>query len=734
MKRKTSKGANRWLALLLVFFMAVSLMPMPALAAEAESEPEAGTITVSLSILGDTAHGEGGGVHTLADKNLEKWLDNQEYEVDANATVFDLLIKAMGEAGITFKSESGAYGAYITEVTCNGVTLDGMTNGATGGWMFTINGVHGFYGVSDQHMESGDVIVFHYTDDYSRENYGTISAVIAADLIYALPEVEELTLEDAKAVMEAQEAFQALTEEDKAQITADRKEKLEQAVARITELQEESRETLEEIYQKTAEHLSGLADQYTIQVGTTGGEWMVIGLARAGVLTEQQAAAYYANAKTYIDENINDSEQLHRAKSTDNSRVVLGLTAIGKDVTNVNGHNLLAGLADLTYLKKQGINGPVWALIALDSHDYEIPALTGTGVQVTRENLVETILEAQLADGGWTLAGTEADPDLTAMAIQALIPYCQNNHKAEEAVNRAVEALSALQNTDGSYTSKGIASAEACAQVIVALTALDIDPAKDSRFVKNGKSVLDALLGFYVEDGGFAHMAGDVVNGMATEQAYYALTAYYRMEAGEKSLFDMRDVTITKVPVEPEKPVTPEKPDTPDQPEKPNKPVTPNQPEKPEKPATPNQPEKKVYNILDGKDGLKWTVEKGGNVTICADGALADFQNLKVDGNLVDPANYTLKAGSTIVTLKSSYLKALGKGEHVVTFVYKDGETSMTLPLGEGGKPQTKADLSSPQTGDEQNDLFVMIMLAAAAGMAVVMMEKKRREGMNGLF
>ncbi len=50
--------------------------------------------------------------------------------------------------------------------------------------------------------------------------------------------------------------------------------------------------------------------------------------------------------------------------------MILALTAIGKDVTNVGGHNLLAGLDEMSYVTYQGINGPIWTLIALDSHDY----------------------------------------------------------------------------------------------------------------------------------------------------------------------------------------------------------------------------------------------------------------------------------------------------------------------------------------------------------------------------
>ena len=223
-------------------------------------------------------------------------------------------------------------------------------------------------------------------------------------------------------------------------------------------------------------------------------------------------------------------------------------------MTNVGGHNLLKGLDSMDYIQTQGINGPIFTLIALDSHNYP------TMGDVTREKLIQVILDAQLTDGGWNLSGENADPDMTAMAIQALAPYYKTNETVKAAVDKALEALSALQRNDGGFGSWGTVNSESCAQVIVALTALGIDPIADSRFVKNGLTVLDALASFYVTGGGFRHTAGGDRDGMATEQGYYALAAYYRLLAQKTSLYDMSDVTVT---VTPDQPVTPAKPESP---------------------------------------------------------------------------------------------------------------------------------------------------------------------------
>ena len=292
------------------------------------------------------------------------------------------------------------------------------------------------------------------------------------------------------------------------------------------------------IYEATGTYINSLG---TPSVGSTGGEWMVIDLTRSGYDCPE---GYYENVVDYVNENINDKEQLHRAKSTDNSRVILALTSAGYDVTDVDGHNLLMGLTDMTYLKKQGINGPIWALIAFDCHGYEIPVNADATEQATREKIIAYILEKQLEDGGWALSGKVADPDMTGMAIQSLAPYYETNTKVKAAIDKAIICLSEKQYDNGGFGSIDGICSESCAQVIVALTTLGINPETDPRFAKNGVSVVDAMCLFAVEGGGFAHIPDAGINGMATEQAQYALVSYFRFLDGKTSLYDMSDVDI----------------------------------------------------------------------------------------------------------------------------------------------------------------------------------------------
>ena len=369
----------------------------------------------------------------------------------------------------------------------------------------------------------------------------------AADLIDAIGDV---TLDSAAAIDAAKSAYDALSGEDKELVGADRAETLENAVAKLNQLRHESQMAqLDTIYKTTGDYISGLG---TPGVGSIGGEWMTIGLARSG---RDVPSDYYDAVVDHVKANIDENGRLDYARSTENSRIILALTAIGKDVTDVGGYNLLGGLDSMEFIENQGINGPIWALIALDSHDYP------TSGDVTREKLVQTILDAALENGGWALTGTTADPDMTAMAMQALAPYYDTDENVRAAVDKALDVLSAAQLPTGGFASWGSENSEACAQVIVALTALGIDPATDSRFVKNGMTVLDALASFYVDGGGFRHTASGELDGMATEQGYYALAAYYRFVNGQTSLYDMSDVTI-----QPNTPATPDQPANPDTP------------------------------------------------------------------------------------------------------------------------------------------------------------------------
>lgn len=497
-------------------------------------EPE--DITVTITLLGDKAHGDNGQVHGLSKGGLTAWVSGHKVKVTTNMTVWDALKQL---PGVIWDNPTGNY---IKSVTYGGVTIGEFTNGKNSGWMYTLNGKYPMLGVSEQYLKKGDVIVFHYTDDYTLEaadmgpapeEKKTADEVIA--LINAIG-VVDLTKGDV--IAKARAAYDALSAADKKLVT--NYQTLLDAEAAYAKLVAELGKKADSIYKTTGDYLAKLG---TPGVGSIGGEWMALGLARSGRTVPE---GYYDAVVKYVKDNIDSNGRLDKNKATENARIILALTAIGKDVTNVDGHDLLAGLNEMSYLSKQGINGAIFTLIALDSHSY-----TPAG-DVTRDKLVQAILDAQISsDGGWSLDGKNADVDMTAMAIQALAAYYKSNSSAKKAVDKGLSWLSSVQQNDGGFTSWGAANSESCAQVIVALTALGINPAKDSRFIKNGVSVLDALCSFAVNGGGFKHLATETsANGMATEQGFYALVAYYRLLNGQTSLYDMTDVKLEGVKAE----------------------------------------------------------------------------------------------------------------------------------------------------------------------------------------
>lgn len=129
-----------------------------------------GTIDVYFTLLGDSAHGTPTSdrhTHTLKGENLTTWLSRRAYEVDQNATVKDVLEKALTDNKISWTNPSGNY---VESITYGTTTLAEFTNGKLSGWMYTLNGVHTDLGVSEQYLEDGNEIIFHYTDNYNIED------------------------------------------------------------------------------------------------------------------------------------------------------------------------------------------------------------------------------------------------------------------------------------------------------------------------------------------------------------------------------------------------------------------------------------------------------------------------------------------------------------------------------------------------------------------------------------
>lgn len=310
-------------------------------------------------------------------------------------------------------------------------------------------------------------------------------------------------------------------------------------------------------------------DKFLELAGTTPGDWFPIGLGRLGI--KDNNAGYLAVIKDQIEERYAQPGKLSAAKATEWHRIALAVLAMGGDPTNIgkdeNGKSInliVDGTFDrgkTTPLGRQGINGWIWGLIALDSMRYEVPS----NAYYTRDDIIVEIIRQQLSDGGFALSGKISDPDITAMALQALAPYYNSEKNytytqkvtkkevtkaVRQIVDEALECLSKQQLATGDFASWGTENVESTDQVAVALCCLGINPLTDKRFIKNGNTLLDGILKYRMKDGGFVHSftydpdnptsLPDKSNTMASEQTLYTMAAIWRQSEGMRTLYDFR--------------------------------------------------------------------------------------------------------------------------------------------------------------------------------------------------
>lgn len=396
------------------------------------------------------------------------------------ASVYDALIKLLNESGIDF--EEGSPG-YISSI--NG--LEEKDHGNNSGWMYTVDGKHVTVGCREKKLNTSCTVIWFYTDNY--------------------------TLETSTASSGGSSSGGGSSSSASSSKTAN----------------------VKNVIADTAKYLYKSTSNPTL--ASVGGEWLILGLARGGAeIPEEYYQKYYSNVSGIIKDN---KGIVHNNKYTEYARLVLTLTAIGKSPENVGGYNILTPLGDYNKVCGQGINSPIWALIALDSKNYDMPLNTEAEIQATRQMYVDYILDKECKNGGWALDSNaqNADADITAMALIALSKY-RDSDKVNSAIDRALTALSKMQNKNGGYSDGISENAESTAQVLTALSSLGISY-KDSRFTKNKNTCVDAILKYYKSGKGF--MRDGSPNSMTTEQCLYALVSAQRLIDGKNPLFDMSD-------------------------------------------------------------------------------------------------------------------------------------------------------------------------------------------------
>jgi len=280
--------------------------------------------------------------------------------------------------------------------------------------------------------------------------------------------------------------------------------------------------------EETGQYLVKAVKEPTLS--SVGGEWTMLGLSRGPLsMPEGYAEEYVAR----IHQLMKDQDGvLTRTKYTEYSRLVLAFTALGEDITQVGGYSLLDYLVDLDQITKQGVNGPAFALLALDSHGYGLPkqgvetVMAAGGTVATRENLISYLLDRGPQEG---------DPDRTAMMLQALAPY-RSDPEVAAFGEEAFGMLERMESPEGEYTFGGHATSESLIQVMIAKQRWGISWEKN----------FTALQKYRQADGSYAHVLGEGGDLMATEQALYALVSCYRTLIQEPGLYEMKEVSLDK--------------------------------------------------------------------------------------------------------------------------------------------------------------------------------------------
>lgn len=272
-------------------------------------------------------------------------------------------------------------------------------------------------------------------------------------------------------------------------------------------------------YEMTQAGVSGY-DEYLnaglVPFAGNGTDWLVIYMKEAGIEADYEA---YNEA---LDEYLLTAGEL---KATDYERIGLVKACIGVDsgfITDVIENQT----------GQSGIMSIIYGLMLAVSNDYVSDDVL--------YDIADRLIALQLDDGGWNLNGQYSDTDVTAMALQALAPLYEYGYG--ENIEKGIARLSGLQRDNGGYASYGIDNSESTAQVLMALCALDIDYKTDTRFIKNGVTVYDALMTYAADEGGFSHTVGDKTNAMATTQALSALVCIDKYERTGRFIYDFKDI------------------------------------------------------------------------------------------------------------------------------------------------------------------------------------------------
>ncbi|RXT05646.1 S-layer homology domain-containing protein, partial [Ammoniphilus sp. CFH 90114] len=259
------------------------------------------------------------------------------------------------------------------------------------------------------------------------------------------------------------------------------------------------------------ESINQIINNVSSKILTNGvkSDWDAIAVALAGKKVPQ----------SYLDKLIAEVRKNNGSYSlaTEYARILLTAKALGADPTDLGGYNLVEKLYNFGNLS-QYTNGLIYALIALDSGQYNIP----TDAKWTKTKILNNIIQKQNADGGWSWTGSTSDIDVTGMALTALAPYYEKQ-EVLEAINKGITFLKNKQKASGGFMISGD-PVPSVAQAVIGLTSVGISPSNEE-FTKQNVNLIDYLLSFYKQDEKLFYY-GQAGPSMATQQALQALVSY----------------------------------------------------------------------------------------------------------------------------------------------------------------------------------------------------------------
>ncbi|MBD5796931.1 cell wall anchor protein [Bacillus pseudomycoides] len=483
----------------------------------------------------------------------------KEVSIEDGETAYSLLQKVMGTK---VTAENTKYGMYVKGI-------DGLMAGdisATSGWAYDVNDQAAMVGADSYKLESGDVVAFRFVVNWDNMSIEKLQQVLdkngtcKKDSGTAKPEEQKpegQKPEEQKPDGQQPEEQKPEEQKPEGQKPEEQKPEEQKPVGQKPEAQKPEEQKPNELKEPIKNEL--LMKQLDQAIAKTSkkmmedgidSDWVAIALARSGNNIPVETKISYLQSLTQKVE-----KRVERFSATDIARTVLAVSAVNGNPTNVAGKNLVQKLYQSE--KLNSVTGYTFALLALDTKKYEVPA----GAKWNRAALVKEILNGQHTDGGWTYnvessKKEDSNIDVTGMVLSALAPY-QKQPEVKQAVKKAVQYLSNKQLNTGGFEADGQENSNSVAQAIIGLAITGIDPTSEA-FTKNNVNAVQNLISYQLANGEFKWLPSDEEgSSMATEQALLALVQYKAFVNGKGSIYDWTnsstedDINLVDEPKEP---------------------------------------------------------------------------------------------------------------------------------------------------------------------------------------